>query len=99
MRAAGSHWRIGRKPIQTLSGWIFAAFIVVVAVFGPPLTGQSIPALVELRHDVLMMDRELERLSIRTEMSSARTGTLVFDDFVPGSSIAGSRSPVPRGAP
>jgi hypothetical protein len=99
MRVAGSHWRSGCKPIQTLLGWIFAAFIVVVAVFGPPLTGQSIPALVELRHDVLMMDRELERSSIRTNMSSARTSTLVFDDFVPGSSIAGSRTPVPRGAP
>ena len=88
-----------RKRIGARLGWIFAAFIVFVAVLGSPLTHQSIAALVELRHDVLMMDRELERSSFRTDTSSVRTGMLVFDDFVRGSGSTGSRTPVPRGAP
>ncbi len=97
MRVAGSHCGTGRKPIQAILGWIFAAFIVVVAVFGPPLAGQSIPALVELRHDILMIDREFERSSIRTNTSSFRTGALVFDDLRRGSRSTESRIPVRGG--
>ena len=77
MRVAGSHCGTGRKPIQALFGWIFAVSIVVVAV----LTSQSIPTLVELRQDILMIDREFERLSIRTNASFIRTSTLVQDDL------------------
>jgi hypothetical protein len=65
----------GRTLVQALFGWILAAFIVAVALFGPPLTGQSVPALTELRHDILMIDREFERWSIRTNTYSAGTGT------------------------
>jgi len=36
-------------------------FRLGVAVFGPSLTGQRIPALVKIRHAVLMIDREFER--------------------------------------
>jgi hypothetical protein len=66
MSVAESRCGTARRPIQALLGWIFAAFIVSVAFFGPPLTGQRIPALLELRHDVLMIDREFERSSIPT---------------------------------
>jgi hypothetical protein len=72
----GSRWRIGCKPGQALLGWIFATFIVAVAVFGPPLTGQSSLPMVELRHDVLMIDREFERWS-----ASGRTSGLMYDDL------------------
>jgi hypothetical protein len=51
----------GQTPIQLLLGWMLAVFVVGVAVFGPPLTGQSIPPLVEIRHAILMIDREFER--------------------------------------
>jgi hypothetical protein len=60
------------KPSQALLGWIFAAFIVTVAVFGPPLTGQSVLPMIELRHDVLMIDREFERWSVPTDESSGK---------------------------
>jgi hypothetical protein len=86
----------GRKPIQALLGWIFAIFIVVVAVFGPPLTGQSIPTLVQLRHDILMIDREFERSFMRTSTSSFRTST-VFEDFRGGSRTTRSRIQVGGG--
>ena len=67
MRVAGSRWGVGRS--RAILGWIVAVSLVAVACFGPPLTGQSIPALMELRHDVLMVDREFERWSIRTTPS------------------------------
>jgi hypothetical protein len=51
--------------------WTLATIIVLAAVCGPPLTGQSIPTMVELRHDVLMIDREFERLTIPTKFVEA----------------------------
>jgi Na+/phosphate symporter len=59
----------------------FAAFIVAVALLGPPLTGQSMPTLMKLRHDILMMDREFERSSMRINPSFIRTTTLVQEDL------------------
>jgi hypothetical protein len=69
-----------RKSMQSPFGWIFAAFIVAVALFGPPLTGQNVPNLVELRHDVLMIDREFERWSLRTGTTFAGSSILVQND-------------------
>ena len=83
----GSRGRIERKPGHAVPGWIFATFLVAVAVFGPPLTGQSTRPMVELRHNVLMIDREFERWSVRTNKSSAPTGTLIYDDLGCTSSI------------
>lgn len=97
MRVAGSHCETGRKPIQTLLGWIIAAFIVAVAVFGPPLTGQGIPVLIEIRHHILMIDREFERSSIYASTSSFRTGTFVFDDLRRGTRSTWSRMSVRGG--
>jgi hypothetical protein len=74
MRVAGSHNRAGGRFTQTLLGWALATMIVLTAVFGPPLTGQSVPAMLELRHDVLMIDREFERWTIRTNTSSDEQG-------------------------
>jgi hypothetical protein len=61
--------RTGRKPGQALFGMAFAMFIVAVAVFGPPLTGQSNVPMIELRHDVLMIDREFEQASVLLDRS------------------------------
>jgi hypothetical protein len=52
-----------------LLGWTFAMTLVLAAVLGPPLTGQTIPTMVELRHDVLMIDREFERWTISSNRS------------------------------
>ena len=76
---ATSHCRIGHRPVRALSGWIVAALIVFTGVFGPPATGQSMPALVELRHEVLMVDREFERFAL-TRTFSGRTSALVASD-------------------
>jgi hypothetical protein len=77
----GSHGRIGCKTSHAVLGWIFATFLVAVAVFGPPLTGQSTRPMVELRHDVLMIDREFERWSVRTNKSSGPTGAPIYDNL------------------
>jgi hypothetical protein len=76
-----SHWRIGRKPGQAMLGWILAMFIVAAAVFGPPLTGQRIAPMIELRHDVLMIDREFDRGSVRLNRSSRPAGGLIIDEL------------------
>jgi hypothetical protein len=75
-----SRWRIGRRAGQALLGLIFAMSIVAVAVFGPPLTGQSIVPMIELRHDVLMIDREFERSPALVNRSSG-PGRLITDDL------------------
>jgi hypothetical protein len=73
--------RIACKPGQALLGLIFAMFIVAMAVFGPPLTGQSNVPMIELRHDVLMIDREFERSSVLANGCSGPTGGLITDDL------------------
>jgi hypothetical protein len=69
MDTAGSTRRMGAPAFRTLPGWTLATTIVVVAVIGPPLTGQRVHALIELRQDVLMIDREVERWSVRARLS------------------------------
>jgi hypothetical protein len=76
MRVAGWHSRAGGRFTQALLGWTLATMIVLAAVFGPPLAGQSIPGLVELRHEVLMIDREFERWTIGTNTSSGEQAQL-----------------------
>jgi hypothetical protein len=59
----------------------FAAFVVAIALLGPPLTGQSIPTLMKLRHDILTMDREFERSTIRINPPFSRNARLVLEDL------------------
>jgi len=79
----------GAQSPRSLIGWILATSLVIAAVFGPPLTGQSIPALVQLRHDMLMIDREFERLSTRIIAPSFQTGTVRPADLGRGSTSKG----------
>ena len=52
---------------HALGAWALAAAIALTAVLGPPATGQTVAGLVELRHEVLMLDRELERVALRLQ--------------------------------
>ena len=65
-------WRTERKldgmraPVRhAVAAWALAAALALVAVLGPPATRQVAGSLVELRHEVLMLDRELDRVSVR----------------------------------
>jgi hypothetical protein len=52
---------------HALAAWALAASIALTAVLGPPATRQAVAGLVELRHEVLMLDRELERVALRLQ--------------------------------
>jgi hypothetical protein len=56
VRAPGRH---------AIAAWALAVAVALAAFLGPPLTRQAVAALLELRHGVLMLDRELERVSAR----------------------------------
>jgi hypothetical protein len=71
---------LGGEPIvarsrNAVAGWALATVLVILAVVGPPLTRQGIPALLEMRRDILTIDREFERSSIRT------ANAVISDDF------------------
>lgn len=83
MRVAGFQEGVRRRPSRAILGWIVAVSLVAVACFGPPLTGQSIPALMELRHNILMVDREFERWSMRTNPSLNGASMLAEPDQPP----------------
>jgi len=59
--------------VQLLLGWMLAVSIVGVAVVGPSLTGKRNPALVDIRHAILMIDREFEWWPARAAMNGAAT--------------------------
>jgi hypothetical protein len=77
MRGVSWDCGTGRKPARLFLGWAVAVFIVAAAVFGPLLTGQSNPALGEIRHNVLMIDREFDRLATRADISRLPTPHLL----------------------
>jgi hypothetical protein len=58
---------------HALLGWALATIIVLAAVLGPSLSGRCVPTIIELRHDVLMIDREFERWAVLADPSSPRT--------------------------
>jgi hypothetical protein len=53
VRAPGRH---------AIAAWALAVAVALAAFLGPPLTRQAVAAVLELRHSVLMLDRELERV-------------------------------------
>src|SRR5216684_7600102 len=60
-----------RAPARhVVAAWALAAALALAAVLGPPATGQVVAGLVELRHEVLMLDRELDRVSVRFQSAS-----------------------------
>jgi hypothetical protein len=63
-----------RAPARhAVAAWALAAAIALVAILGPPATRQTVAGLVVLRHDVLMLDRELERVALRTRLAGGAT--------------------------
>jgi hypothetical protein len=55
-----------RAPVRhAIAAWALAVAFALAAVVGPPLARQASAGLLELRHHVFMLDRELERMSVR----------------------------------
>lgn len=62
-----------RAPARhVVAAWALVAAFALAAVLAPPATRHVAARLVELRHEVLMLDRELGRVSVRFQ--SARRG-------------------------
>jgi len=54
-----------RAPIRhAIAAWSLVAVLALAAILGPPATGLAVAGLVELRHEFLMLDRELDRVSV-----------------------------------
>jgi hypothetical protein len=70
VRAPASH---------AIAAWALSVAFALAAFVGPPLTRQAVAGLLELRDHVLMLDRELERVSVR--LASA-TGQPVDSDML-----------------
>jgi hypothetical protein len=70
----------GTNTTRAACCWVFVMCMLALALAGPSLTGQHIPTLVKIRHEMLMLDREFERLSLRAHTSSVRTATQMFND-------------------
>jgi hypothetical protein len=55
-----------RAPARhAIAAWALAAAFGLATLLGPPASRQVVAGLVELRHEVLMLDRVLERVSVR----------------------------------
>jgi hypothetical protein len=62
-----------RAPARhAAAAWALAAALALAAVLGPSTTRQVGAGLIGLRHEVLMLDRELDRVLMRIQ--NAREG-------------------------
>jgi hypothetical protein len=70
-----------RAPARhAVAAWALVAAIALAAILGPPATRETVAGLVAVRHDVLMLDRELERVALRSRL--AKGGTLAVPPAV-----------------
>jgi hypothetical protein len=69
MPAIRSPGRALRESVDGGIGWLLTTMVVVAAVPGPPLSNQSIPTLLDLRHDILTLHHEFERTFLRPDAS------------------------------
>jgi len=50
-----------------IAAWVLAAALALAIVLGPPATRQAAAGLVELRHEILVLDHEFKRVSVRLQ--------------------------------
>jgi hypothetical protein len=62
-----------RAPVRdAIAAWALAAAFVVAIVVGPPASKGAAAGFVALHHQVLILDRELKRVSARLPSASSR---------------------------
>jgi hypothetical protein len=76
-------WRGERKldcskaPARhAVAAWALVAAMALAAVLGPPAGRETVAGLAALRHDVLMLDRELERAALRSRLAADSSSRL-----------------------
>jgi len=65
--------RIVAPARHAVAAWALIAAIALAAILGPPATQETVAGLVALRHDVLKLDRELERVALRSLLGKRET--------------------------
>lgn len=65
--------------VRHSGGGLLAILFVASGLLGATLAGQRLPALVELRHNILMIDKEFDRLAVRKSATLARTAAEVVE--------------------
>ena len=58
--------RIVAPARHAVAAWALIAAIALAAILGPPATRETVAGLIALHHDVLMLDREFERVALRS---------------------------------
>ena len=74
--------RIVAPARHAVAAWALIAAIALAAILGPPATRETVAGLVALRHDVLTLDRELERVALRSLRAKGATPPATIPVFV-----------------
>ena len=64
-RSDGDLDRMRAPARHVIAAWMLAAALALVIVLGPPATRQAAAGVVELRHELLMLDHQFKRVSVR----------------------------------
>ena len=80
-----------RAPVRhAIAAWVLAGAVALVAVLGPPATREAAAGLRELRHDVLVLDRKLERVSAHFQARAKDPELISVDRRITGVPTAGT---------
>jgi hypothetical protein len=66
-RSHGNLDRIRAPARHVIAAWVLTAALALAIVLGPPATRQAAAGLVELRHEILILDHEFKRVSVRLQ--------------------------------
>jgi hypothetical protein len=66
-RSDGNLDRIRAPARHVIAAWVLAAALALAIVLGPPATRQAEAGLVALRHEILILDHEFKRVSVRLQ--------------------------------
>lgn len=64
-RSDGNLDRMRAPARHVIAAWVLAAALVLAIVLGPPATRQAAAGVVELRHELLVLDHQFKRVSVR----------------------------------
>ena len=66
-RSDGNLDRIRAPARHVIAAWVLAAALALTIFLGPPATRQAAAGLVEMRHELLILDHEFKRVSVHLQ--------------------------------
>jgi len=64
-RSDGNLDRIRAPARHVIAAWMLAVALALAIVVGPPATRQAAAGVVELRHELLILDHQFKQVSVR----------------------------------